>query len=195
MSLVVLAGILVVAAGLAGAAALAIRARRDYRAGNEVIPGRPTAAPAEWAGAHTPEARLHRRLVDVVASLRAHPLLEEGTGRLEARVELEEQVAAVDERLIAAAALPERVRDEPLALVEEEVAAMEQAAADLVAGTGPAALEPPASAPDPALAPTESPDLEPAPDADADASVRGVPTTDPGIPAPPTQSSLPGADL
>lgn len=189
MSLVVLAGILVVAAGLAGAAVLAIRARRDYRAGNEVIPGRPTAAPAEWAGAHTPEARLHRRLVDVVASLRAHPLLEEGTGRLEARVELEEQVAAVDERLIAAAALPERVRDEPLALVEQEVAAMEQAAADLVAGTGPAALEPPASAPAPALAPTDTPDLAPAPDA----SVMGAPATDPATPAAP--SPPPGASL
>ena len=179
MSLVVLAGILVVAAGLAGAAVLAIRGRRDYRAGNEVIPGRATAAPAEWAGSHTPEARLHRRLVAVVASLRAHPLLEEGTGRLEARVELEEQIAAIDERLIATAALPERVRDQPLALVEQEVTAVEQAAADLVTGTD-------AISPEPASAALPAP-------ADPSADLLGGAATEPGTSSAPPPT--PAADL
>ena len=133
MTLLLLAGILVVAAGIAGAAALAVRSKRKFQSDNEVIPGRPTTAPAAWAGAHTPEARLHRRLVAVVTALRAHPLLEEGTGMLEARVTLEEQVAAIDEQLIAVAALPARVRTDPLGRIEEQVALAEQAAADLAA--------------------------------------------------------------
>lgn len=145
MSLLLLAGALVVAAAVVGAVALAVTSRRQYRAANEVIPGRPTNAPASWAGAHTPEARLHRRLADVVAALRAHPLLDEGTGRLEARVALEEQVAAIDEQLVAVAALPQHVRAEPLAGVERQVVAVEQAAATLAAAGGaadsPAAIE------------------------------------------------------
>ena len=146
MTLLLLAGILVVAAGIAGAAALAVRSKRKFQSDNEVIPGRPTTAPAAWAGAHTPEARLHRRLVAVVTALRAHPLLEEGTGMLEARVTLEEQVAAIDEQLIAVAALPARVRTDPLGRIEEQVALAEQAAADLAAAGAspvgePAALE------------------------------------------------------
>ncbi len=142
MTLLLLAGILVVAAGIAGAAALAVRSKRKFQSDNEVIPGRPTTAPAAWAGAHTPEARLHRRLVAVVAALRAHPLLEEGTGMLEARVTLEEQVAAIDEQLIAVAALPARVRTDPLGRIEEQVALAEQAAADLAAAGAPLSASP-----------------------------------------------------
>jgi hypothetical protein len=89
---------LVVVVAVGSAARWPSRPPNASSAANELIPGRASAGPAEWAGAHTPEARLHRRLVDVVDALRAHPLLEEGTGRLEARVELEEQVAAIDER-------------------------------------------------------------------------------------------------
>ncbi len=142
MTLLLLAGILVVAAGIVGATALAVRSKRKFQADNEVIPGRPTTAPAEWAGAHTPEARMHRRLVDVVAALRAHPLLEEGTGMLEARVTLEEQVAAIDEQLVAVAALPERVRADPLARIDQQVGLVEQAAADLAAAGAPTGADP-----------------------------------------------------
>ncbi|HMQ25282.1 MAG TPA: serine/threonine-protein kinase [Acidimicrobiales bacterium] len=166
MGLAVLVVLVVVVALVAAAATLAIRSRREYLAGNEVIPGRPSAAPEEWAGAHTVEARLHRRLVDVVAALRAQPLLEEGTGRLEARVELEERAADIDERLIAAAALPDRVRDEPLGRLGEEVAAIEQAAADLTVGaigatpaTG-ALPAPTGASPAPAPAPAPTPPQE-----------------------------------
>lgn len=194
MTLLVLVGALVVAAVAVGAVALAVTSKRQYRAANEVIPGRPTNAPASWAGAHTPEARLHRRLADVVTALRSHPLLEEGTGRLEARVAIEEQVAAIDEQLVAAAALPERVRAEPLAQVERQVEAVEQAAATLVgAGTadGPAAIEqqvddvrrqlddlariraeldarPPAMPPAPEAAPAPARPPEPSPEPRAD---------------------------
>ena len=121
MGVLLFVGVVVLIAGITAATVLAVNARRDYRSANELIPGRPSTAPPEWAGAHTPEARLHRRLVDVVAGLRAQPLLEEGTGRLEARVELEERAADIDERLVAAAALPERVREQPMADLAAEV--------------------------------------------------------------------------
>lgn len=134
MGLLILAGVLV-AAGVAGVTVLAMRIKRRYAESNEVVPGRATSAPPEWAGAHTPEARLHRRLIDAVAALRAHPLLDEGSGRLEARVSLEEEIVAVDEQLVAVAALPEPVRADPLARLQEQVAAIERAVA-AIAGAG-----------------------------------------------------------
>jgi len=187
VGLLLLAGIVVVALGVAGAAFLAVRIRRDYARSNEVVPGRSTSAPPAWAGAHSPEARLHRRLIAAVAALRAHPLLEEGTGRLEARVSLEEAAVAIDEQLVAVAALPDQVRAEPLARIEEQVGEIERAVAAVAAGgetTVDRAIEqqaadlsrqlddltqiradlespPPAPAPAPAPAPTNEPRAEP----------------------------------
>lgn len=125
--LVALLVVLAIAA-VAGAAAVAVTNKRRFARANEVVPGVSSRAPAAWAGAHTPEARLHRRLRDAVTALRTHPVLED-VGLLELRVTVEQHALAVDERLIAAAALPERVRDEPLARVTEEVAAIEDAVA------------------------------------------------------------------
>jgi hypothetical protein len=135
----VLIALLVVLAvvAVAGATAVAVTNKRKFAAANEVIPGVSSSAPAAWAGAHTPEARLHRRLRDAMTALRTHPVLEE-VGLLELRVTIEQHALAVDERLIAAAALPERVRDEPLARVADEVAAIEDAVAR-VAGADTAA--------------------------------------------------------
>ena len=121
------------------AATLVVRSgTRRYAEANEVVPGTPTRAPAEWAGAHTPEARLHRRLRDAVAALRADPAMEDAW-MLEARVSLEQHALAVDERLVAVAALPERVRAEPLAAVAAAVDAVEEAVASVVARPGPEA--------------------------------------------------------
>jgi hypothetical protein len=130
VTLVVVLLLFVVAAVLA--AAVVVRSgKRKYAEANEVVPGRATQAPAEWAGAHTPEARMHRRLRDAVEALRANPAMED-SWMLDARVSLEEQAVAVDERLIAAAALPERVRAEPLAALTAAVDAVEAAVAALV---------------------------------------------------------------
>jgi hypothetical protein len=124
---------LVVVAAVVAATVVVRTGKRGYAKANQVVPGTATAAPPEWAGAHTPEARLHRRLRDAVEALRANPGLEDGW-MLEARVSLEQQALAVDERLVAVAALPERVRGEPLASVGAAVDAVETAAASLVAG-------------------------------------------------------------
>ena len=107
--------------------------KRKFAEANAIIPGATTKAPAEWAGAHTPEARLHRRLRDAVTAVRANPAMEDAF-TMDARVSLEQQALAVDERLIAVAALPERVRAEPLVSVAAAVDAVEAAVAALVAG-------------------------------------------------------------
>ena len=107
--------------------------RRQFAKANQVVPGTATRAPAEWAGAHSPEARLHRRLRDAVGALRANPAMEDAW-MLEARVSLEQHALAVDERLVAVAALPERVRAEPLATVAAAVDAVEAAVVSFAAG-------------------------------------------------------------
>lgn len=125
--------ILVVLAVLAAAGAMAVaRAnRRQFANANEVVPGVATQAPAAWAGAHTPEARLHRRLRDAVAALPPRDDIE----RFEARASLEQHALAVDEQLVAVAALPERVRGEQLAMVAAAVDALEAGVAALTASS------------------------------------------------------------
>jgi hypothetical protein len=120
---------------LGGAGAVVISTRRRFAAANQIVPGTATRAPAAWAGAHTPEARLHRRLRDAVAALRANPALEDAWA-LESRVSLEQHALAVDERLVAVAALPAGVRAAPLAGVAAAVDALEGAVASL-ASAGP----------------------------------------------------------
>jgi hypothetical protein len=132
----ILVVLLVVIVAAAAAATVVVRAqKRQYAEANVVVPGTATKAPAEWAGAHSPEARLHRRLRDAVEALRANPALEDAF-MMDARTALEEQALAVDERLVAVAALPEGVRAEPLASVGAAVDALEAAVAGYVAGPG-----------------------------------------------------------
>ena len=131
MTTVIVVVLLMVVAAVVAATVVVRSGKEKYAKANEVIPGRATGAPAEWAGAHTPEARLHRRLRDAVQALGANPAMED-SWMLDARVSLEEQAVAVDERLIAVAALPERLRAEPLEGVRAAVDAVEAAVAALV---------------------------------------------------------------
>ncbi len=133
MRFVLLFLLLFVVAAVVAAVAVVRSGKRQFAQANEVVPGTSTRAPAEWAGAHSPEARLHRRLRDAVAAVRANPAMEDAF-MMDARVSLEQQALAVDERLIAVAALPERVRAEPLASVAAAVEAVEAAVAAVVAG-------------------------------------------------------------
>jgi hypothetical protein len=131
-TVVVVLALLIVSAAVAATVVVRTQ-RRKFAEANVVVPGTTTKAPAEWAGAHTPEARLHRRLRDAVDAVRANPAMEDAF-MMDARVSLEQQALAVDERLVAVAALPERVRAEPLASVSAAVDAVEAAVAALVAG-------------------------------------------------------------
>jgi hypothetical protein len=120
-------------------AVLAIEIRRRQRRANQVVPGIGGPAPASWAGAHTPEARLHRRLRDAMAALRAVPGLDATSPG--GRAELDRYALALDERLVAVAAVPESVRAPALDRVTADIEALESAAGALttqVAGGGPA---------------------------------------------------------
>jgi len=129
MALVIFLAIVVVVA--AGAAVIAARNKASFARSNELIPGVPTNAPAAWAGSHDPEARLHRRLRDALAALRANQAFDDNGAMLDLRVELEQQAQALDQQLISTAALPKNLRAEPLARLTAAVVSIEQAVTDL----------------------------------------------------------------
>ncbi len=130
----ILIGLLIVVVGVV--AYVALRGAQDFSDANEVIPGVPTKAPTAWAGAHSPEARLHRRLRDSMTALRANRTLDE-PALVDVREALEREALAIDEQLIAAAALPARVRDEPMAQIATAVESVEAAVAEVVLLRGP----------------------------------------------------------
>ncbi len=116
---------------------VALRNAQRFEDANEIVPGVATQAPKGWAGAHSTEAKLHRRLRDAVTALRSNAALDDPamTG---IRESIQDEALAVDERLIAVAALPGRTRDEPLADVERAVEAIETVVAEVVSLRGPA---------------------------------------------------------
>ncbi|MFP5577396.1 MAG: hypothetical protein ACLGIZ_04045 [Acidimicrobiia bacterium] len=130
----IIIGLLIVAIGTI--AYIALRNAQDFSDANEVIPGVPTRAPKEWAGAHSAEARLHRRLRDAMTALRANPALDDPS-LLDVREALQREALAIDDQLVAAAALPPRVRDEPVRQVTQAVESVEAAVAEVVMLRGP----------------------------------------------------------
>lgn len=131
---VVLIGLLFVVVGTV--AYWALRNAQDFSDANEVIPGVPTNAPKEWAGAHSPEARLHRRLRDAMTGLRVNRSLD-ASELTDVREALERAALEVDDRLVAVAALPARHKDTQLPSVQTAVEAIEDAVAEMVALRGP----------------------------------------------------------
>lgn len=114
-----------------GIALLAKRSKDSFEAANQLVPGMTSSAPASWAGSHDPEARLHRRLRDALAALRANQVFDQSGSLLDLRAELEAQALEVDEQLVATAALPMSLRGEPLDRLTEAVLAIERAVAEL----------------------------------------------------------------
>lgn len=192
----VLAVVVAIAALAAGASALAKRSKRDYETGNTTVPGRSGTVPDSWGGSHDPEARLHRRLVDAMAALRANQSFDDDGALLDLRVALEQQALALDERLVATAALPAHLKVDPLAQVTEAVDEVERTVADLAttsAADARPALE--AALEDLRMRTTLLSEvraqLDGVPDADADAeAVAPAPTTQPTVP-PQSQTSPP----
>ncbi len=129
--------LLLIAIGmLAVGAFVAIRNAQDFSDANEVVPGVETNAPKSWAGAHSPEARMHRRLRDAMVALNANASLDDPS-LAPVRSSIQAQALAVDERLIAAAALAKNHREEPLRQVDKAVYAIEGAVASVVELRGP----------------------------------------------------------
>jgi len=113
------------------AGVIALRNKSSFERDSRLAPGLSTSAPAAWAGSHDPEARLHRRLRDAIAALSANQAFDDDGNLIDLRVELEHQAVALDEQLVATAALPLHVRREPLERITGGVVAIEQAVADL----------------------------------------------------------------
>lgn len=123
-------GLVVTAAVVFGSRATT-KVRRNYERSNEVVPGVPTAAPTGWLGSHDPEAKLHRRLADAIRALHTNQSFDTLGTYLDLRVELEQQAVAIDNELVATAALPVHLRTEPLQRLSAEVASIESAVAEL----------------------------------------------------------------
>lgn len=123
--------LLLVVVGVVAVATMARSTRQSHLAANQVVPGVPTNAPAEWAGSHSPEARLHRRLRDAVAAMNVNPALAD-LAFAEARAMVETEALAVDDRLVAVGALAPHHRAERLPAVDKAVDAIEAVVAEMV---------------------------------------------------------------
>ena len=129
--------LMVVFVALATLGYVALRNAQDFSDANEVVPGVPTRAPKEWAGAHSPEAKLHRRLRDSISALRTNAELDDPS-MAGVRAGLEREALAVDDALVAAAALPKQHRGPRLQQVADAVEAIEETVASVMALRGPA---------------------------------------------------------
>jgi hypothetical protein len=124
-------GLVILLAAIAAAVAYgAIRNKRAFAKQNEIIAGTPSRAPAAWAGAHSPEALLHRRLRGAVDATRVQ-LASAGSGFEDVIAAIARGAQDVDDRLIAAAALPAPQRTTAIAEIEPSVLALENAVAGL----------------------------------------------------------------
>lgn len=125
--------VLAVAAIIGFGVALAVRSKREFAEQNEIVPGRASPAPASWAGAHSREARLHRRLGDAVKGAHENPRFVE-LGLAPQMAKIDAQALAIDERLVAASNLPASQKDSAIDAIEAHVVELEQTIADLVTG-------------------------------------------------------------
>lgn len=132
--LVTLLLVAAVGAIVAFGVALTVRSKKDFDDANEVVPGVKSSAPTSWAGAHTPEAKLHRRLGDAVRAARANPRLVE-LGLAPQTRQIESEALAIDERLVAAGGLPVSHRAAAVDALQQHVIALEDAVATLVTST------------------------------------------------------------
>jgi hypothetical protein len=133
---VLLVPTLVLAAGVVYIVALARRSKAQLAAGVVVPPGMPEGAPREWAGSHSPEAKMHRRLAGLARTLAALPLGD--AAAIEHKVAVERRIQELDGRLIALAAAPNDARRAAVSALEPEVAAAESEVSALAVGPGPA---------------------------------------------------------
>jgi hypothetical protein len=111
--------------------ALALRSKQEFSEQNEIVPGRKSPAPASWAGAHSREAKLHRRLGDAVKGAHQNPRFVE-LGLAAQMKSIDAEALAIDERLVAAAALPASHRDAAIDRLEANVVELESTIADMI---------------------------------------------------------------
>jgi hypothetical protein len=125
--------IIAVAAAAAGGAAIAIGAQRvkqNTQRGQQISPGTPSAVPLGWAGAHTPEAKLHRRLGQAMSGLRA---ATEDDVLVMANVEVVEREALkIEQQLVGASRMADRLKGPTIAQLGAAVDQIENVSAQLI---------------------------------------------------------------
>jgi hypothetical protein len=135
-TILVVALVFLVAAGGFGVA-LARKGKRRLAARTSG-PGLAPNVPREWAGAHSLEAKLHRRLAAAARSLDAQPVGDMVT--IEERVTIGQRILRIDQQLVAVATAPGSGKADGLAEIETLVDSVERAVAQL-ATTGADMLE------------------------------------------------------
>ena len=131
----IILGILFVAVAIAvaGGAALVVGAQRvkqNARRGQQIAPGTPSAVPLGWAGAHTPEAKLHRRLGQAMSGLRA---VTDGDPLVTANVQVVEREALkIEQKLVAASMMAERLKGPAINELGTAVDQIEDVSAQLI---------------------------------------------------------------
>ncbi len=133
--LLIIAAVVVVGGALALGAGLLSDSRKQQREYRQVVPGIGPHAPANWFGSHTPEAKLHRRLRDAVKAAHAQP-----GAPASALAALDQAAVALDQRLIGAAALPERTRATAVAELAPLVERFEDRVTTFASAAAPDAL-------------------------------------------------------
>ncbi|MGF6886956.1 hypothetical protein ABIA39_005445 [Nocardia sp. GAS34] len=133
--LLIVLALLVLVGGVAAILMVIARHQKQSIAyDNQVVPGMPSHAPPSWAGSHDPEARLHRRLRDAVRALHTVNAYDTAAS-VNLRAGLEQSALAVDNHLIAVAALPQPHRDQALPDATASVEAVEAGVAQYAAAT------------------------------------------------------------
>ncbi len=127
--------VIVALAAAAGAAAvgLAVGAgaiSKNNKERNEVVPGVTSEAPANWAGSHEPEAKLHRRLRDAIAGIRS--IAGNDPSMSDTISSLQEDALDIDHQLVAASLLAPRFKEQALNDLAEAVEQLEEIAAQAV---------------------------------------------------------------
>lgn len=133
MSVIVVILFVAVAAVAAVGAALALGAQRvkqNAKKGQQIAPGTSSAVPLGWAGAHTPEAKLHRRLGKAMSGLRA---ATEDDALVTANVDVVEREALkIEQQLVAASMMAERLKGPAIDELGAAVDQIENVSAQLI---------------------------------------------------------------
>ena len=102
------------------------RIRRFARA-TDLIPGKPSRAPDEWATANSREALLHRRIRYAIADVHNNPAIPRDQDLVAARDRLDDAVFALDDKLIAASqSTDDEVKTEALNAAESAISVLEE---------------------------------------------------------------------
>ncbi|OLR91737.1 hypothetical protein [Actinokineospora bangkokensis] len=113
--------VLLVVGGVWFASSLASHAKRKQVAQSGIAGGTPV--PASWAGDHSPEARMHRRLVAASRALESLPLGD--VASIERKVDIEQRINGINAQLVSAAVVSGGSKAQILAALEAQVAEVE----------------------------------------------------------------------